>query len=60
MAELDELFGNEKQTTIEPYSKDDWIKQRNENRALAYEMLEAIPIRLWHILIFRVSLTDTP
>lgn len=40
MAELDELFGNEKQTTIEPYSKDDWIKQRNENRALAYEMLE--------------------
>ena len=41
MAELDELFGNEKQTTIEPYSKDDWIKQRNENRALAYEMLEA-------------------
>ncbi len=40
MAELDELFGNEKQTTMEPYSKDDWIKQRNENRALAYEMLE--------------------
>lgn len=40
MAELDELFGNEKQTTIEPYSKDEWIKQRNENRALAYEMLE--------------------
>ncbi|MBE6716190.1 MAG: hypothetical protein E7573_04645 [Ruminococcaceae bacterium] len=40
MAELDELFGNEKQTTIEPYSKDDWIKQKNENRALAYEMLE--------------------
>ena len=41
MAELDELFGNEKHKTIEPYSKDDWIKQRNENRALAYEMLEA-------------------
>ncbi len=41
MAELDELFGNEKQTTLEPYSKDDWIKQRNENRALAYEMLES-------------------
>ena len=41
MAELDELFGNEKQTTMEPYSKDDWIKQRNENRALAYEMLES-------------------
>lgn len=40
MAELDELFGNEKPTTMEPYSKDDWIKQRNENRALAYEMLE--------------------
>ena len=40
MAELDELFGNEKQTTLEPNSKDDWIKQRNENRALAYEMLE--------------------
>ena len=40
MAELDELFGNEKQTTLEPYSKDDWIKQRNENRAMAYEMLE--------------------
>lgn len=40
MAELDELFGNEKQTTLEPYSKDDWIKQKNENRALAYEMLE--------------------
>lgn len=40
MAEIDELFGNEKQTTIEPYSKDEWIKQRNENRALAYEMLE--------------------
>lgn len=40
MAELDELFGNEKQTTMEPYSKDDWIKKRNENRALAYEMLE--------------------
>ena len=40
MAELDELFGNEKQTTIEPYSKDEWIKQRNENRALAYEMLK--------------------
>ena len=33
MAELDELFGNEKQTTMEPYSKDDWIKKRNENRA---------------------------
>lgn len=41
MAELDELFGNEKPTTMEPYSKDDWIKQRNENRALAYEMLES-------------------
>lgn len=41
MAELDELFGNEKHTTLEPYSKDDWIKQRNENRALAYEMLES-------------------
>ncbi len=41
MAELDELFGNEKQTTTESYSKDDWIKQRNENRALAYEMLES-------------------
>ena len=41
MAELDELFGNEKQTTLEPYSKEDWIKQRNENRALAYEMLES-------------------
>lgn len=40
MAELDELFGNEKPTTMEPYSKDDWIKQKNENRALAYEMLE--------------------
>lgn len=39
MAEIDELFGNEKQTTIEPFSKDEWIKQRNENRALAYEML---------------------
>lgn len=40
MADLDELFGNEKPTTMEPYSKDDWIRQRNENRALAYEMLE--------------------
>lgn len=40
MANLDEIFGNEKQTTIEPYSKEDWIKQKNENRALAYEMLE--------------------
>lgn len=40
MTELDELFGNEKQTTMEPYSKDDWIRQKNENRALAYEMLE--------------------
>ena len=40
MANLDELFGNEKQTTMEPYSKEDWIKQKNENRALAYEMLE--------------------
>ena len=40
MTELDELFGNEKPTTMEPYSKNDWIKQRNENRALAYEMLE--------------------
>lgn len=40
MANLDELFGSEKQTTIEPYSKEDWIKQKNENRALAYEMLE--------------------
>ena len=41
MAEIDELFGNEKQTTLEPYSKDDWIRQKNENRALAYEMLES-------------------
>lgn len=40
MTELDELFGNEKPTTMEPYSKDDWIRQKNENRALAYEMLE--------------------
>lgn len=40
MAELDELFDNEKQTAIEPYSKDEWIKQRNENRAFAYEMLK--------------------
>lgn len=40
MAELDELFGNEKQTTMEPYSKEDWIRQKNENKALAYEMLE--------------------
>ena len=40
MAELDELFGNEKSTTMEPYSKDDWIRQKNKNRALAYEMLE--------------------
>lgn len=29
MAELDK-----------PYSKEDWIRQKNENRALAYEMLE--------------------
>lgn len=41
MTELDELFGNEKQTTMEPFSKDDWIRQKNENRALAYEMLES-------------------
>ena len=40
MSEIDELFGNEKQTKIEPYSKEDWIRQKNENRALAYEMLE--------------------
>lgn len=40
MAELDELFGNEKQTTMEPYSKEDWIRQKNENKALAYEYLE--------------------
>lgn len=40
MAELDELFGIEKQTTMEPFSKEDWIKQKNENKALAYEMLE--------------------
>lgn len=40
MANLDELFGNEKQTTMQPYSKEDWIKQKNENRTLAYEMLE--------------------
>lgn len=46
MANLDELFGNEKQTTIEPYSKEDWIKQKNENRALAYEMLETASVEL--------------
>ena len=40
MSEIDELFGNEKQTKMEPYSKEDWIRQKNENRALAYEMLE--------------------
>ena len=40
MTELDELFGNEKQTTMEPFSKEGWIKQKNENKALAYEMLE--------------------
>ncbi len=40
MAELDEIFSNENQKTMEPYSKEDWIKQKNENRALAYEMLE--------------------
>lgn len=31
---------NEKQTTMEPYSKDDLIRQKNENKALAYECLE--------------------
>lgn len=46
MANLDELFGNEKQTTLEPYSKEEWIKQKNENRALAYEMLETASEKL--------------
>lgn len=40
MAELYELFDNEKQTTMEPYSKEDWIRQKNENKTLAYEYLE--------------------
>ena len=40
MAEIDELFGNEKQTTIEPFNKEEWIKQKNEDKASAYEMLK--------------------
>ena len=40
MAEIDELFGVEKQTSIEPFSKEDWIKQKQENRTAAYQMLE--------------------
>ena len=31
MAEIDELFGNEKQTTIEPFNKEEWIKQKNNH-----------------------------
>lgn len=40
MAEIDELFGVEKQTSIEPFSKEDWIIQKQENRTAAYQMLE--------------------
>ncbi len=39
MAEIDELFGNEKQTTMSPFNKEEWIQQKQENRILAYEML---------------------
>ncbi len=39
MSEIDELFGNEKQTTMSPFNKEDWIQQKEESKALAYEML---------------------
>lgn len=37
MAELDELFGNEKQTTMEPYSKDDWKKEKRKIKVFSNE-----------------------
>lgn len=40
MTEADNIIGNEPTNETELYSKEDWIKQKNENRALAYEMLE--------------------
>ena len=40
MTEADNIIGNEPTKETELYSKEDWIKQKNENRALAYEMLE--------------------
>lgn len=40
MAELDELFGGEKNTEYKPFDKDEWIKQKQENRSAAFEMID--------------------
>lgn len=40
MAELDELFGEEKNTEYKPFDKDEWIKQKQENRSAAFEMID--------------------
>lgn len=40
MAELDELFGEQKTTEFKPYNKEDWVKQKQENRSAAFEMID--------------------
>lgn len=40
MAEIDELFGETKEKTMNPYNKDEWIKQKQEARSMAYDMLK--------------------
>ncbi len=40
MAEIDELFGKEKSTEFKPYDKEEWIKQKQENRSAAFELID--------------------
>ena len=41
MEKFDKSYNNENKVSEESDSKTDWIKQKNENRAAAYDMLEA-------------------
>ena len=40
MSEIDELFGEQKNTEMKPYDKDEWIKQKQENRNAAFDMVK--------------------
>lgn len=40
MAGIDEIFGTEDKKSFEPYNKEEWVKQKQEERAAAFELID--------------------
>lgn len=46
MSGLDEIFGTEEKKTFEPYNKEDWVKQKQGERAYAFELIDTAALSL--------------